>query len=66
MAAGRQYLTLEQFLDEFQVKRSTFYDWCAKGTAPRRFKLPNGKIRIRRTDLESWLSACEVSEEVAA
>jgi predicted DNA-binding transcriptional regulator AlpA len=45
MAAGRQPLTLDEFGDEFQVKRSTFYDWCAKGTAPRRFKLPNGSIR---------------------
>jgi predicted DNA-binding transcriptional regulator AlpA len=39
--------------------RSTFYDWRAKGRAPRCIKLPNGEIRIRRTDFDTWLDSLE-------
>ncbi len=45
--------------DELHIARSTFYDWRAKRKAPRCIKLPNGDLRIRRTDLESWLSSHE-------
>ena len=34
---------------------ATFYDWRAKGRAPRCIKLPNGEIRIRRQELDRWL-----------
>ncbi|TKG67517.1 helix-turn-helix transcriptional regulator [Prauserella endophytica] len=61
MGTQRQYLTLKAFCEELAVAKSTFYDWCAKGRAPRHFKLPNGEIRIRRTDLESWLESREVA-----
>jgi hypothetical protein len=37
---------------------STFYDWRAKGRAPRCIKLPNRDLRIRRTELERWLDTC--------
>ncbi|MEK8144118.1 replication initiator [Streptomyces sp. M10(2022)] len=30
------------------------------GRAPRHLKLPNGQIRIRRTDLDAWFDGCEV------
>jgi hypothetical protein len=33
--------------------------WTAKGRAPRCIKLPNGEIRIRRSDLDRWLDTCE-------
>ena len=61
MAGHARYLTLKAFLEELQVAKSTFYDWCDKGCAPRHIKLPNGQIRIRRTDLESWLESREVA-----
>jgi predicted DNA-binding transcriptional regulator AlpA len=44
---------------ELGVARSTFYDWRAAKKAPRCIKLPNGEIRIRRADLETWLSGLE-------
>lgn len=50
-------LTLPEVLAELKVPRSTFDDWRKKGLAPRHCKLPNGQLRIRRTDLDSWLSA---------
>ncbi|WOI63620.1 helix-turn-helix transcriptional regulator [Streptomyces fradiae] len=34
---------------------TTFYDWRAKRRAPRCIKLPNGDLRIRRSDLDHWL-----------
>ncbi len=39
---------------ELRIARSTFYEWRAKHRAPRCIKLPNGDIRIRRSELERW------------
>ncbi|WP_158893361.1 helix-turn-helix transcriptional regulator [Amycolatopsis anabasis] len=55
----RRHLTVSEFLTEFRVARSTWYDWRAKGTAPRCIKLPNGQLRIRRADLERWENSLE-------
>jgi predicted DNA-binding transcriptional regulator AlpA len=52
-------LTLSQLCAELQIARSTFYDWRAKGRAPRCIKLPNGDLRVRRVDLERWLAEHE-------
>ena len=49
-------LTLSQLCAELQIARSTFYDWRAKGRAPRCIKLPNGDLRIRRGELDQWLA----------
>jgi excisionase family DNA binding protein len=56
---SRQHLTLAEVCDELGVARSTFNDWRAKGRAPRCIKLPNGSLRIRRTELDRWLSERE-------
>jgi excisionase family DNA binding protein len=55
-AEVRTKLTLAEVCEELNVSRSTFYDWRAKGTAPRCLKLPNGELRIRRTELDRWLA----------
>lgn len=57
----RLQLTIAEVCDELAVSRSTFYDWRAKGRAPRCIKLPNGEIRVRRTELDRWLASCEES-----
>lgn len=59
MTSQRLNLTVPELCTELGISRSTFYDWRAKGRAPRCIKLPNGEIRIRRTELERWLSSCE-------
>jgi predicted DNA-binding transcriptional regulator AlpA len=41
------------------IARSTFHDWRAKGKAPRCIKLPNGDLRVRRSELERWLNERE-------
>ena len=59
-AAGtRRHLTIADVCAELGVARSTFYDWRAARKAPRCIKLPNGDIRIRRVDLDSWLESLE-------
>jgi predicted DNA-binding transcriptional regulator AlpA len=50
------WLTVDQLCAELHIARSTFYDWRAKGRAPKCHKLPNGNIRIRRADYERWLA----------
>ena len=55
----RTQLTIAQVCEELNVSRSTFYDWSAKGKAPRCLKLPNGEIRVRRNELDRWLATCE-------
>ncbi|MCX5263574.1 AlpA family transcriptional regulator [Streptomyces sp. NBC_00199] len=52
---SRTMLTLAEVCEELGVSRSTFYDWRAKRRAPRCIKLPNGVLRIRRSDLDHWL-----------
>lgn len=58
-----ELLTIPRVLDELGVARSTFNKWRAIGIAPRSIKLPNGSIRIRRSELNNWLAS---REEVAA
>lgn len=62
MATRHEYLTIEEVCAELggerPIARSTFDDWRAKGRAPRCIKLPNGKLRIRRLDLDRWLEDC--------
>jgi predicted DNA-binding transcriptional regulator AlpA len=53
------YLKVEEFCAEMDIARSTFYEWRAKGEAPRCIKLPNGKIRIHRAEYERWLGSRE-------
>jgi excisionase family DNA binding protein len=57
-AASREKLTLAELCAELKISRSTFYDWRAKGRAPECIRLPNGDLRIRRTDLDAWLESC--------
>jgi hypothetical protein len=47
-------LTVAEFCEEFKIAESTFYDWRAKRRAPVCIKLPNGGLRIRRSDANSW------------
>ena len=63
--ARSDLLTLAEFLAELgdeagnPLPKSTFYDWRAKNRAPKCIKLPNGQIRIRRSEADRWLAAHE-------
>lgn len=62
MSSAHEPLTVAEVCAVLRVSRSTFYEWRAKGRAPRCAKLPNGEIRVRRSELEQWL---DKHEEVA-
>jgi predicted DNA-binding transcriptional regulator AlpA len=58
-SSTRRHLTLAEVCDELGISRSTFYDWRSARKGPRCIKLPNGAIRVRRVDLERWLTGLE-------
>jgi predicted DNA-binding transcriptional regulator AlpA len=51
-----ELMSVDQVLAELcDVSRRTFYRWRELGTAPACIKLPNGELRIRRSDFQDWL-----------
>ena len=56
-----RHMKIADLCVELGISRSTFYEWRTKRKAPKCFKLPNGELRIRRTDFESWLDSLEES-----
>ncbi len=57
MASQRdELLTVAQVLATLgDVSPRTFYRWRATGKAPRAIRLPNGELRIWRSELNEWL-----------
>jgi len=57
MAGQRdELLTVAQVLAALgDVSPRTFYRWRATGKAPRAIRLPNGELRIWRSELHAWL-----------
>jgi predicted DNA-binding transcriptional regulator AlpA len=52
-------LTVADICADLGISRRTFYEWRAKGTAPKCTKLPNGELRIYRAEYRRWLEARE-------
>ncbi|MEH0421143.1 helix-turn-helix transcriptional regulator [Streptomyces sp. B21-083] len=52
-------LKLAEVLAEIRMSPSAFYRMRTRGEAPRMIKLPNGELRCRRADLDSWWDKCE-------
>ena len=51
-----ELLTVAQVLAELgKVSPRTFYRWREIGKAPAAVRLPNGELRIWRSDLDAWL-----------
>jgi predicted DNA-binding transcriptional regulator AlpA len=56
MSRRDELLTVSQVLDELGgVSRRTFYRRREIGKAPEGFKLPNGELRIYRSEFTAWL-----------
>lgn len=52
-----ELMTVPEILAELKgVSRRTFYRWRELGQAPRAFKLPNGELRVWRSDFTAWLN----------
>jgi predicted DNA-binding transcriptional regulator AlpA len=54
-----EMLTIPEVIDEIGVPRATFYRWRQLRKGPKAIKLPNGSVRIRRSELERWIEARE-------
>jgi predicted DNA-binding transcriptional regulator AlpA len=52
-------LKLPEVLEELDMSRAAFYRLRARGQAPRLIKLPNGHLRMRRSDLDAWLDGLD-------
>ena len=58
-ARERDKLTITEVCTDLDVSRRTFYEWRAKGKAPKCITLPNGSLRIWRSEYQRWLAARE-------
>jgi predicted DNA-binding transcriptional regulator AlpA len=61
-SAQNEKLTIPEVCAELRISRSTFYYWRQTRKAPKCIKLPNGEVRVRRADLDAWITS---REEVA-
>ncbi|MFD5387581.1 helix-turn-helix transcriptional regulator [Streptomyces sp. NPDC127074] len=52
--ARDEKLKLPEVLKEIDMSRAAFYRMRARGKAPKLIKLPNGHLRVRRSDLDAW------------
>ncbi|MFD7788594.1 helix-turn-helix transcriptional regulator [Streptomyces nojiriensis] len=60
MAVPRdEMLTIPQVVEEIGVPLATFYRWRQLRKGPKAIKLPNGSVRIRRSELERWIASLE-------
>jgi predicted DNA-binding transcriptional regulator AlpA len=51
-----ELMTVPQVLAELNgVSRRTFYRWRELGTGPVCIRLPNGELRVWRSELLAWL-----------
>ncbi|GIH64779.1 helix-turn-helix transcriptional regulator [Microbispora siamensis] len=57
MRKDDKLMTVPEILDELGVSVRTFYRWREIGKAPQGFKLPNGEIRIYRSEFTAWLES---------
>ncbi|MFF6837349.1 helix-turn-helix transcriptional regulator [Streptomyces tanashiensis] len=57
--AREEMLTIDQVVEEIGVPRATFYRWRQLKKGPKAIKLPNGAVRIRRSELERWIETLE-------
>jgi len=58
-SADDPLLSIPQVIAELGISRATFYRWRSLRKGPAGLRLPNGSIRIRRSDLDAFLAACE-------
>ena len=62
----RDKLTIAEVCADLGISRRTFYEWRAKGRAPRCITLPNGSLRIRRSEYQRWLTVARGSRLMTA
>ncbi|KAB2379290.1 helix-turn-helix transcriptional regulator [Actinomadura montaniterrae] len=53
------WLTVQEILDDLGIPRRTWQKWRELGRTPKCKRLPNGELRIRRSDYDAWLDSLE-------
>ena len=54
-----ELMTVPQVLAALNnLPRRTFYRWRELGTGSECIKLPNGELRVWRSELRAWLDRC--------
>ncbi|MBI4935946.1 MAG: helix-turn-helix domain-containing protein [Actinobacteria bacterium] len=48
-------MTVDEVCETLGVSRSTWEKWRARRVCPCCIVLPNGSVRVRRSELEDWL-----------
>ncbi|GAB2872566.1 helix-turn-helix transcriptional regulator [Streptomyces mayteni] len=61
--AGTDLLKLSEVLNTVGMSRAAFYRMRTRGQAPRIHRLPNGHIRVRRSDLDAWLEDLVINSD---
>lgn len=54
-------MTVADVCDTLDISRSTWDKWRQRRIGPQAIRLPNGELRIRRNEFESWLLSLEVA-----
>jgi predicted DNA-binding transcriptional regulator AlpA len=57
----RDKLTIAEVCADLGISRRTFYEWRMKNRAPKCITLPNGSLRIRRSEYQRWLASREAA-----
>jgi len=55
-----EWMSQQDVLRELGISRSTLHKWRVEGRGPGFRKLPNGELRIRRSDLNEWVDLLEL------
>lgn len=58
-SAQNPLLTISEVIAELGIPRSTFYRWRQLRKGPPSIKLPNGGVRVRRSELDRWIASME-------
>lgn len=56
-----ELLPLSVVLEELGISRAAWYRWRNRGQGPVVRRLPNGHLRVRRSDLDAFLDEMEVA-----
>jgi Helix-turn-helix domain len=53
-AESDESLTVPEVCEELKIPKATFYYWRQTNKGPLTYRLPNGGLRVDRTDLMRW------------
>jgi len=59
-------LTTQEVLEILGVTRNTFDKWRSSGRGPITYRLPNGKLRFKLSDVEEWFEGLALEDPETA